>query len=42
MGHDSQNLREWIDFFIAIGAWVITIFTVYMLLKTFILPHLPS
>ena len=42
MGHDSQNARELIDFFIAIVAWAGSIFAVYMLLITFILPHIPS
>ena len=42
MGHDSQNVRELIDFFIAIVAWAVSIFTVYMLLRAFILPHIPS
>jgi len=42
MGHDSQNIRELIDFFIAIVAWAVSIFTVYMLLRAFILPQIPS
>ena len=42
MGHDSQNIRELIDFCIAIIAWVVSICIVYMLLKAFILPQIPS
>ena len=42
MGHDSQNIREWIDFFIAIGVWAVSIFMGYVLLRAFILPDIPS
>ncbi len=41
MANDSQRIREWIDLFIAIGAWTVSIFAVFMLLRTFILPHIP-
>ncbi len=41
MNHASQGVRELIDFFIAIGAWVVSIFAVITLFRTLILPYLP-
>lgn len=38
MDHTSQGAREWIDFFIAIGAWVISILTVITLFRALIIP----
>ena len=40
MGRDSQSVREWVDFFIAISAWAASIFAIYVLLRMFIIPHI--
>lgn len=40
MGHDSQGVREWIDLIIAIGAWAVSIFAVFVLFKVYVFPHI--
>ncbi len=41
MTNTSQGIRELIDFFIAIGAWVVSIFAVITLFRVLIIPYLP-
>ena len=40
MDHNSQGIREWIDLFIAVGAWVFSIFTVVTLVRVLIIPYI--
>ena len=42
MDQDSQSVREWVDFFFAIGAWAVSLFVMFSLLRMFILPHIMS
>jgi hypothetical protein len=42
MGNSSQNVREWIDFFIAIAAWAVSILAVYTLLRFFVFSHIST
>ena len=41
MDYTSQGIREWIDFFVAIGAWVVSIFAVITLFRILIMPYIP-
>lgn len=36
-----QRTREWIDFVIAIGAWVLSVYVMMTLLHILIIPHIP-
>lgn len=40
MSHDNQNTREFIDLFIAIGAWIALIYALSILLRRFVIPYL--
>ncbi len=36
MSHSSNKNREWIDYFIALGAWAIALFVVYTACEAFL------
>jgi hypothetical protein len=38
---NEQKTREWIDFLIATGAWVLSVYAMATLLRIFIMPHIP-
>ena len=42
MSNVSQKTREWVDFFIAMAAWAVSIFVVYKLMQFFIIPLIPT
>jgi hypothetical protein len=39
MSNDTQRTRELIDFFIAIGMWVATIYALLVILRSLVIPN---